>query len=359
MHTCGHRVLLVARRGTRRSGEPLPELPCEIRIVPRGSLPGFLQRVPQVDEGVYDARLASVLAAEAARFEPDLVYERFSLYSAAGMRLARRLGVPGVLEVNAPLSEERARHEGLSVGPFTRRRQAAILRSATRVVVVSSALAEFVRGQGVPDERIAVIPNGVDAERFRPGLQPLPDVEPLARAFTIGFCGSLKAWHDLGTLLEALACSPDVADARLLVVGDGPAGDALRRRAEEAGVSGRVTWLGRRPEGDVPRLLSACAVICVPAPADPAHYFSPLKLLEAMALGRPVIASDVGDVGRVVGGEDPAALLVPPGDAHALAAALLRLRDEPGLAARLGHAGRGRAELHTWQHVVSRSLEGL
>jgi len=361
MARAGHDVLLVARRGTRREGDALPDLPCEIALLPQGTLPGVLKRVPRVDETVYDRRLSALLRRRARAFEPTLVYERFSLFSLAGAGEAARRKIPLVLEVNAPLLRERQLHEGLREDRFTRRREERVLTAADRVISVSTALRTYLRQRGVADDRIRCIANGVDAQRFRPGLPPLVLSPRTGEGLRIGFCGTLKPWHDLETVLRAMVHTggAGLRDATLLVVGDGPARRSLRKRAAELGLITRVTWAGSRNEADVPRLLSGCDVVCVPSPADPDHYFSPLKLLEGMALGLPVVATDVGDVASVCAGEDPAALLVPPEDPAALAAALERLAADPALRRRLGVAGRTRAEAHTWDHVVRESIKGL
>lgn len=357
MARAGHEVMLVARRGTLDDGDELPDLPCEVEVLPQGTLPGVLKRVPRVDETVYDQRLFALLRRRARAFAPTLIYERFSLFSLAGARLAAHRGLPLVLEVNAPLLHERNLHEGLREDRFTRRREEKILGSADRVVAVSSALRSYLRQRGVADDRIRCVANGVDAQRFRPGLPPLEVPAGTGAGLRIGFCGSLKPWHDLDTVLRALARASN--QDTLLVVGDGPAGPHLARLAEELGLAARVTWAGTRSEADVPRLLAGCDVVCVPSPRDPGHYFSPLKLLEGMALGVAVVATDQGDVARICGGDEPAALLVPPEDPGALRAALDRLAAEPDLRRRLGAVARVRAEAHTWDHVVRESIEGL
>jgi len=356
MARAGHEVLLVARRGVRAAGDPFPDLPARVELLPQGTLPGSLRRVPQIDEAVYDRRLAGALKKLASGFGPSLVYERFSLFSTAGVQLARQRSIPSVLEVNAPLVQERQRHEQLSVGPFTRRREKRILNDATRLVVVSSALRRYALDAGVPGDRVRVLPNGVDVERFHPDVKPIGgrDDGPL-----VGFCGTLKPWHDLVVVLEAVARTPGLERVQLLVVGDGPGRTDLVRKAEQIGVGHRVIWAGARHESEVPGLLAACDVLCVPAPVGGSHYFSPLKLLEGMALGLPVVATDAGDVAAIAGGNDPAALLVEPGDHAAMGAALARVLRDEDLRQQLGRAGRARALRHTWDDVVRASLEGL
>ena len=356
MSRAGHEVLLVARRGVREPGDPLPELPARLELLPQRTLPGSLRRVPQVDETVYDRRLLAALQDLAAGFHPTLVYERFSLFSAAGVRLAKELAIPSVLEVNAPLSRERERHERLSAGPLTRRAERRILAAASRVVVVSSALRPYALDAGVADACLRVVPNGVDVDRFTPRVAA---VEGLAGGFLVGFCGTLKPWHDLAVVMEAMSQTAGLERCRLLVVGDGPSRGELVCCAEQLGIQHRVTWTGARHEDEVPGLLAACDLLCVPAPAGVDHYFSPLKLLEGMALGLPVVATDAGDVATIAGGTDPAALLVEPGDSGAMGMALMKLLRDPALRQRLGRSGRARALLHTWDDVLRLSLEDL
>jgi glycosyltransferase involved in cell wall biosynthesis len=362
MARAGHRVTLVARRATRVAADPPPELPCQIRPWPQGTLPGFLQRRPAVDETVYDRRLGRYLRRLADELRPTLIYERYSLFSLAGVRTARALKIPSVLELNAPLAAERQRHEGLRSGRHAERKEREVLRRADRIVAVSRWLQTHAVSLGVAPERVIVQSNGVDARAFapRPRPTPPPELAAIAGRFTVGFCGSLKPWHDPAVLLRALADTAELADVALLVVGDGPGGPGARTLATDLRLDERVVWAGARPADSIPDLLALCDVICVPSPPTEDFYFSPLKLLEGMAMGRPVVATDIGDAAAVAGGgAEPGALLVPPGDAAALGAAIRRIRGDPELAQRLGDEGRRRAERHTWDRVVAESLAGL
>ena len=357
----GHRVDLVARRVTREPDDPSPEWPCPVHRVPRGTLPGFLQRMPAVDETAYDLRLGRALSRVARSTRPTLVYERASLFSRAGMNLARRLDVAGVLELNAPLARERLEHEGLRAARYARHREGQVLRAARRVVAVSTALGGHAGRLGVEPSRIRIVPNGVDPRVFRPRQRPPlpPELGALEGRFRIGFCGTLKPWHDLGRLLDALAQTPGLASVALLVVGDGPRGAAWRRQSQDLGLEQRIVWAGARADDEVPALLAQCDVLCVPGAPSVDYYFSPLKLLEGMATGLSVVATDLGDTAAVAGGDPPAARLVPPGDTAALGEALFELSRDASLRQRLGAEGRRRAEGHSWERGVERSLEGL
>ena len=361
MDRAGHRVTVVTRRLTRDGGNTPHQLPCKVLHYPQGTVPGFLQRFPQIEESAYDSRLWRFLRMVAAKHRPTLVYERYSLFSQSGMRLARALRVPGILEVNAPLLREREQHEGLNPGPYSRARERSVLRSASRLIAVSSWLARYLESRGVPAARIQVIPNGVDTTLFAPRERvPLPaELAGTGGGFVVGFCGTLKPWHDLALVLESLATVEGLEQARLLVIGDGPQRGELERRATQLSLDSRVIWAGERPEEQVPELLAACDAVCVPSAELPEFYFSPLKMMEAMAMGLPVVATDIGDASVVAGGAEPAALLVPPGSAEAFGAALLQLVGDEGLRRQLGQRGRARALLHTWDQVVRESLAGV
>jgi glycosyltransferase involved in cell wall biosynthesis len=135
-------------------------------------------------------------------------------------------------------------------------------------------------------------------------------------------------------LLTAAALVPD---ATFVLAGDGPLRAELEQRARELGVAGRCLFLGER--ADVPDLLAAADLFLLPSLWEGL----PLSVLEAMAAGRPVVATAIGGTDEAVT-DGVTGLLVPPRDPAAIAAAIARLRDDPGLAERLAAAGRARVE---------------
>jgi glycosyltransferase involved in cell wall biosynthesis len=164
--------------------------------------------------------------------------------------------------------------------------------------------------------------------------------------------GTLKPWHGVDTLVRAVAT---LGDVHLRVVGDGPEGEGLRELAQRLGLADRVVFTGAVDPASLPAELARVHVAAAPYP-EPDGYFSPLKVFEYLAAGRPVVASRSGQLREVLThGHD--ALLVPPGDQGALVAALARLRDDPVERARLAQAARRTASRHTWTAVVARSLE--
>jgi glycosyltransferase involved in cell wall biosynthesis len=212
--------------------------------------------------------------------------------------------------------------------------------------------------RGVPAEKVIIVPNGVSTEFLR----PLPPAGPVrARLglagtdFAVGVVSSLVAHEGLGTLLEAVKLLQDGGvPARALIVGDGPERNALQRRAEELGLSGSV-FTGRVPMSQVRDYHAALDVFVVPRTPDRVcQLVTPLKPVEAMASGLPVVVSGVHALGEIIK-DEVTGMQFPPGDAAALAGRLRRLHDDPDLRRTLGENARAWvAHDRTWEHNAAR-----
>jgi glycosyltransferase involved in cell wall biosynthesis len=285
-------------------------------------------------------------------FEPDVIYERYNLFLLAGLLAARRARLPMLLEINAPLVKERCATGRLNLKALGRLCEAALWRGADVALPVTRALAEEVR-RTRGDKPTEIAPNGAD-----PARRPTPAAALQARTrlgldsgeLVLGFVGFVRPWHDVAMAVEALPELPRTA--HLVVVGDGPGCKTLARRAEAAGVAGRLHLVGRVPHEDVSAYMSAFDVALQTA-ATP--YASPLKLFEYMAFSLPIVAPDQPNIREVLA-DGAEALLFPPGDATRLAEALNRLAADPGLRRRLGAAARKRLEEtpFTWAGAARR-----
>jgi glycosyltransferase involved in cell wall biosynthesis len=253
------------------------------------------------------------------------------------------------------LIEEQAEHRGLADRAGAERVAERVFGAATALLAVSEEVAAYLGRYPATGGRTHVVPNGVNPERFPADLEPSCPGPP--GTFTVGFVGSMKAWHGLPTLAEAFALLHRHApEARLLLVGDGPERERLEADLARRGLREATRFTGAVAPEAVPAVLAAMEVAVAPYPPLAHFYFSPLKVFEYMAAGLPVVASRIGQLAQVLRPEVDG-LFCPPGNAPALAAALERLRAEPALRRRLGRAARAKVlREHTWEAVARRIL---
>lgn len=325
------------------------------RIAPEGDIltaPAELHRIVAVLAKAHNAATttdavraqADAVTELAGRLRTDAVYERFSLFSVAGVRAASALGVPHVLEVNAPLREEASRYRTLPHPELAVALEREVIAATDRLFVVSEPLAAAFARAGADPARIEVCPNGVGAHRF-------PAAHRARGRFVAGFAGTLKPWHGIDTVVEAVGRVPEV---HLEVAGRGPLDDLLDRLPAE-----RVTRWGARPHAEVMALMAGWDVGLAPyAPAED-FWFSPLKVLEYMAAGTCPVVSDLGDAAELLGC-GRRGVLVPAGDASALAGAIGALTRDRDRARRIGtRARRWVAVNRSWSVNARRALAAL
>lgn len=295
------------------------------------------------------------LARAAREFRPDVVYERYNLYLLAGCLLRRRLGVPLLLEVNAPLAQERARFgAGLGLPRLAQWAEGAAWHGADAVLPVTRVLAREVQARGVPAQRLHVIPNGINRHHFEsaPGPAQAKAALGYGHELVLGFTGFVRDWHGVDRVLRWLALPDAPAGARLLVVGDGPARADLQRLAGELGLQDRVQFTGVVDRERVPALVAAFDVALQPAVVP---YASPLKLFEYLALGKAVIAPRRPNIEEVLQ-DGVNAVLFDEGTPGDFEAALGRLCRDAALRARVaaGAAASIATQGLTWQDNAQR-----
>lgn len=345
----GADVTLVA---TRAGGDAQAVLPgCDVRFLapPDASDPA------EREQGLLDLN-APLRAALTSAGPFDLVYERYSLWSFAGMEYAHAAGIAALLEVNAPLIDEQMQVRRLIHRDRAREVAERSFAAADALLAVSRPVADYLDAWPEAKGRVHVVMNGVDPNRVRPAS--VPASRATNDQFTIGFVGTLKPWHGLGVLVEAFDRLRSWSSAyRLLVVGSGPEENALIEDLGRRCLLDVTELTGAVPPKRVPDLLATMDVAVAPARADVDFYFSPLKIFEYMAAGLPIVAARIGQIADLI--EDNVnGILCTPGDSAAMATAIERLRRDPALGARLGAAARATVvESHTWAHTVDRILE--
>ncbi len=347
MAQCGADVRVVATRVGGTEGETLgvPVIHAFAkgdRDVPSGDR-AAKERLNMADAALACARLIKLYE----EWPFDMIYERYSLWSRAGADAASHLGVPLIVEVNAPLLREQADCRELALAEVAASIENAVFMSADAFIAVSSPLRDYIVSRGASAERVIVAGNAVDTARFHPNVQP-GDFGIPAGAFTVGFSGSLKSWHGLDVMMEAFRLlRQEVPKAHLLIVGDGPGRGWIDGFVRGARLETAVTMTGWIAHDALPRALAAMDAAIAPYPKSDDFYFSPLKLYEYLAAGKPVVASDIGQISDViVSGTN--GILVPPGDPVRLAQALMALRADARLAGRLATAAATLGAQHSW-----------
>jgi glycosyltransferase involved in cell wall biosynthesis len=311
---------------------------------------------------------AALRAVDARRI--SIVYQRYSLNNYAGLRIARQLGVPFVLEYNG--SEIwMSRHWGrpLKYEALASRIELLNVHFADLVVVVSRAMRDELVERGLASERILVNPNAVDADRYSPGIDgsPVRARYGLEGKTVIGFIGTFQPWHGAEVLAGAfgvlLRTHPAYRESvRLLMIGEGSGVPAVKQILASAGVEKLAVFTGLVPQEDGPRHLAACDILTSPHVGNPdgsPFFGSPTKLFEYMAMEKGIVASNLDQIGDLLRHDDTA-WMVPPGDPNALAEGLARLIDDPALRHRLGDAARRDVLAHhTWRAHVRKTIDAI
>jgi glycosyltransferase involved in cell wall biosynthesis len=312
-----------------------------------------------------DRALAQDIRATARlvrQLRPALLHAH-SKYVNGQVALALRedLALPVIYEVRGFLEETwRSRGHGAETDTYRLARDAETrcMQAVDLVVTLGEVMREEIVDRGVPADQVLVVPNSVD-DRF---LAPPPDPADLRKELgiapdevAVGVISTLNAYEGIDTLVDAVAVlRRGKVPVRLVVVGSGPVAAALRDQAAARGIEAACVFTGRVPFGQI-RTYHACLdVFCVPRSDVPVcRLVTPLKPLEAMATGRPVVASDLPPLREIVD-DQRTGLLTPPGDADALAERLHELACDPDRRTRMGDAARQWVTAHrSWTDAAA------
>ncbi|ASK26736.1 glycosyl transferase family 1 [Neisseria chenwenguii] len=341
----------------QRLGGDAPEELKNIKIRTLDKLPKESVEIRARAALAANEKVEAMLAAEAPF---DLVYERYSLWSNAGMSFAKKHGCTGILEVNAPLIEEQKKHRELPLETEAQKIAESVFADADAMIAVSPGVKQYLETFPQAKGRIHVIANGVSLDRFAPAAAQ--NVQRLGRLktgaeTTVGFLGTLKPWHGLATLVEAWALLRGRGqNVRLLVVGDGPEYESLHKSIADRGLSNFAEFTGAVQPEDVPKWLGQMDIAVAPYPHMEHFYFSPLKIYEYMAAGIPVVATRVGHLESVVS-DGINGVLAEAENPPAMADCIEALAGNPEQLRLLGEAARKTAEReHSWLSVIERIL---
>ncbi len=316
---------------------------------------------PVIGEGRLMLRLARRVARERVRRQIAVLHAHSPVLNGLPcLWVARRTGVPVVYEVRAPW-EDAAVDAG---GPTERSPryhairmlEGVMMRRADAVVVISRGLEEEVVSRGVARSKVFHVPNGVDVAAFQPMAadEALLGAHGLEGTVVFGFVGGFNHYEGLDILVRAFAIlAARAPQARLLLVGDGVAKAAVCAEVRRLGVAAQVVVTGPVAHADVRRWYSLCDVLVYPRrPSRLTELTTPLKPLEAMAMGKVVVGSDVGGLRELIRAGETG-LLVRPGDAAALAHLLADITERLRYRSGLGEAARRWVcSERDWRHVT-------
>jgi PEP-CTERM/exosortase A-associated glycosyltransferase len=265
------------------------------------------------------------------RFKPDLIHAHSPLLTALpSLRVARQRDLPVVYEMRASWEDAAVDHGTTTAGSIRYRLSKAaetfVLRRAHHVTTICEGLRQEIATRGISADRVTVIPNAVDIDRF--AYHGGSDIEAKQRLdisadATVGFIGSFYAYEGLDDLIRALALLQDRrVDVKAVLVGGGPEDRRLRAMVDEMGLKDCVRFIGRVGHDEVPTYYRAIDVLVYPRKRIRlTDMVTPLKPLEAMAQGNLVLASDVGGHRELVQ-DGVTGSLFPAGDTAALASAI-------------------------------------
>ena len=348
----------------QHSGDMLEETVDGLHFFRTPESKSALSKLPVLSQKEVIDGLTRRLAEIIPQIKPDVLHAHSpSLNAVAALRAGKKFGIPVVYEVRA-FWEDAAVDHGTSTENglryrATRALETYALKRADAVTTICEGLRKDIVARGIPAEKVTVIPNAVDIDKFSVGGSADLDLKAklgLQGSRLIGFIGSFYAYEGLDILLRAVpALSAERPDLRVLLVGGGPQDAQLRQLAKDLGIADKVVFTGRVPHDQVQKYYDLLDVLVYPRLSMRlTDLVTPLKPLEAMAQGRILAASDVGGHLELIA-DGKTGVLFKADDPASLAAKVGALLEEQEQWPALRAAGRQYVEVErNWSVSVSR-----
>jgi PEP-CTERM/exosortase A-associated glycosyltransferase len=298
----------------------------------------------------------------ASTYRPDVIHAHSPVLNAIpALRVGRQLGIPVVYEIRAfwedAAVDHGSYHEGSWKYRLVRLLETWVCRRAAHVITLCDGLRLDLIRRGIPAEKLSIVRNGISLEEFRECERDaeLTKKYCLDGKKVIGYVGSFYRYEGLDLLLDAFALLGNRhKELVLLLVGGGEMHEALKERVRRLGWENRVHLPGRIPHDRVAGVYAAMDVLAYPRYSMRlTNLVTPLKPLEAMAMGKAVIASNIGGHRELIR-DGETGILFPAGDAGALASAIERLLLDQNLRTAIARRGRDwvRQE-HPWEKTTA------
>ncbi len=277
----------------------------------KAALPAFIYELLEL---TYSIWVFIKLAVAIKQFKPEFIYERYNLYQPAGIWASKLFNVPLILEVNAPLVEERSRYSGLSLKWLAKKVENYTWRGADHCLPVTDVLADHLRAAGVPERNITVVHNGVRQPFIDAMLASPIDLEK--DNIVIGFTGFINPWHGMDKAIEAIAEHKHLP-LKLVCIGDGTILPELKQQAADLGIADKVEFKGLVTRDKVLDFVKEFDISLQP---DVTAYASPLKMFEYMAVGSLIIAPRTPNIEEIL--SDNTAVFFEKGNQQSFKASL-------------------------------------
>ncbi|MUH73687.1 glycosyltransferase family 4 protein [Psychrosphaera haliotis] len=277
----------------------------------KAALPAFIYELLEL---TYSIWVFIKLAVAIKQFKPEFIYERYNLYQPAGIWASKLFNVPLILEVNAPLVEERSRYSGLALKWLAKKVENYTWRGADHCLPVTNVLADHLRDAGVAENKITVVHNGVRQPFIDEMLASPIDLEK--DNIVIGFTGFINPWHGMDKAIEAIAEHKHLP-LKLVCIGDGTILPELKQQAADLGIADKVEFKGLVTRDKVLDFVKEFDISLQP---DVTAYASPLKMFEYMAVGSLIIAPRTPNIEEIL--SDDTAVFFEKGNQQSFKASL-------------------------------------
>ncbi len=264
-----------------------------VRVL-KQAIPQMLYEIIEFGYNVYDfIKLSKAILT----YKPDVIYERANLFFISGIWAAKLFGLPLLLEVNAPIYQERKRYNSIVLDGLALWTEKYVWKQADCILPVTHVLADMVKEHVTP-KAIEVIPNGIDPAELIPDVERHVMLEQLGLKgkTIIGFVGFVRDWHKLERIISYIAASENT-HLTLLIVGEGPDCERLEHISKSLNVANQVVFTGVVQRDDMANYINIFDIALQPAVTE---YASPLKLFEYLYLGCAIIAPDSKNIREVL-----------------------------------------------------------
>jgi glycosyltransferase involved in cell wall biosynthesis len=351
----GHNVIKVIMGGTELNGLKYTKS----SVTSHKGIKGFIkQLIPRfiwvtlkdLKLQFHDRRAAHILRHAIVEYKPDFVYERSEILQYRSLKVIEELGIPYLLEVNAPFIEEMKSLEGYSLMHlFAKRMENWKLSQAKKIFTVSTALKDYlVDTYKINENKFLVAPNRINLLKFKSEYKAKDNIN------TFGFVGSILPFHKVELLVKAAAIVVKThPEIKGIIVGDGAYLNRLEHLSASLGLVGHLEFTGRIPHNLVYKQIEKMDICIMPGTN---WYGSPVKIFEYAAMGKPIIAPNVGPL-RDVMTNMVDGLLVEQ-NVEAIAEAIIWCIENPARAYSMSFVFKEKVETeYTWRHSAQEIIE--